>query len=447
MTRVIDLDDYMDDRPISRAHVVLLSVCALAMLLDGFDIYIVGSLGPAIAAYFKVPPASLSRVFLLQQAGLALGAFLISPVADRVGRKKVLLACTFAFGLLTLAALAARTLLEFSLLRCAAGFFLSGVIPTALALLMETAPRRMRGRFVSIAFVGYGAGPTCGALVGAFLLKDHGWQIGFWIAGLLSLLFIGAGAALLHETPQFRFARDPKDPLIARAVKRFCPDLRDQDLAFTRQARAIVHRANPRVIFGSGRAIGTVLLWSMFFFGMGTLAFEAAWLPTVFLVKSGVPLIRYSSVVAVAGVLGLLGTLSVGFFLDRFRPSLVLAVIYLGVAVAMLVLPHAVFGTLLFTVSLMALKMLFGGGQTGMNAVATQFYPVEMRATGVGWAFGAGRIGSIVGPAAGGLMLTSDLTLVQFFMVLTVPILLTAAMAASLGGATRRAGRGVGAAS
>ena len=387
--------------------IVVLLLCAAALLIDGFDVYLVGNLGPAIATHFHTRPANLALVFLLQQTGLAVGAFLVGPIAGRIGRRNVLLGCAAAFGVLTLAAIFSDSLLEFAVLRAIAGLFLSGLVPTAIAMLVDVTPAKRQGLFVALAFTGYGAGTIGGALVAAVLLRHYGWQSGFWIGGIVPLLFVLVAGWLLPQG-------------IGR--------LRRSPVGVAPQSTITAIRG----LFAAGRARPTLFLWATFFLASGTLALMASWMPTFFAERGGIPLPVYSAVAAYSLAGALVGTATIGLLLDRRRPTPVAMKLYLLLAAALELVGRARFGTPIFIVGFIALTLFQGAGQTSLSVVVAQSYPRDLRVSGIGWAFGAGRIGAIVGPGLGGLMMAADFSLAQFFLCIGVPFLLCAGLLAGL---------------
>lgn len=425
MQQTIDLEAFVDDLRLSGIHFLALAMCSLALLIDGFDLFLVGIVGPEIAKTYHEAPSHLSLVFLLQQIGVAVGAFGISPVADRIGRKKVLLFCAAAFGGLTLGTMLARTLVEFAMMRCVAGIFLGGMIPNAVALLVEIVPRRSRSLFVALAYTAYGAGSVGGALVSALLVKDHGWQISFWIGGVAPLFYVLVGVWAVHESIQFRVLRNTADPVVLRLIRRLRPALRDQALTLTLPPRRTIAKSRATDVFNDGRVVTTALIWTSSFLVIGTFALTQAWLPTLYNARLGIPVPVYSSVWALAGSIGLLGTPAIGFVLDRLRPARVLAATFAGAAAALFGLANTTFGTMSFIAAMIALIFFLGAGGTGLTAITARYYPAEIRATGVGWAAGTGRIGAILGPLAGGMMLARGYSVREFLLLLSVPAWLT----------------------
>ena len=418
-----DIQAFFDRQRVSGVHVAVLAICTFVMFIDGFDIFMVGRIAPAIADGFHQPVAALTPVFFYQQIGLAIGAFAMTPLADRLGRRRLLIFCSLAFGLLTLVCVVAQNLFQLAVLRGISGVFLSGGLPVAMALLAEMTPARRRSTFLTIALVGYSAGAAAGSAVAAWLIDRHGWQIGFWLGGILPLLSIPLLLLAVPESIQFRVARDPADPSIPRTLRRL-----DRAVALTGQEQFAVGDGSHRAanagaldIFRDGRARTTILLWLAAMLSMSTTALLAAWLPTFFREMAGISIQRFAvaSLISFAG--GVVGTLTIGYLLDRVRANRLIPFFYIGMAAMMVILGRVPFGSDLFVIAFVFSAFCQTGGQSGINAFTAQLYPASMRSTGFGWSGGAGRIASIAAPGLGALALTSHLTLPQTMTFIALP--------------------------
>ena len=224
-SKTFDVNHFLDSRSLGRAHVVTVVLLIFTMIVDGYDIFLVGIVLPFLAKDLGLAPAALTIVVVVQQFGLLLGNFVVGPIADRYGRRVTLLTCLAVFGALTLLAPFASTVQEFVLLRFVTGVFLSGVIPNAIALVSELMPARVRATFVSITFAGFTMGTT---VIGAPVVKwlvPYGWQYAFVAGGVLPLVLVVALYFALPESLRFLTGRNPQDPRIPRQLRRLDPSL------------------------------------------------------------------------------------------------------------------------------------------------------------------------------------------------------------------------------
>lgn len=429
-----DLQPLLDRQTRIAPHLPLLVLMTLIMLIDGYDVFMLGKIAPAMAADFGEPVTRFTLIFVLQQAGLAAGSFLVGPLSDRYGRKTIILICVALFGLLTLAPIWASSLAEVAAMRGVAGLFLAGIIPNAAAMLTEFAPPHRRASFVSIAFTGYTAGGAGSALVVIWLLESHGWQSAFLIGGIVPLVLAPLFWLFTNESLQFRIRRDPGDPAIRRAALKLDPSL---DLAGVRRFRLGAPAAQGRTprpgdalsVFRDGRARMTLMLWTTFFLALGLISLLGAWMATFFYQLADVPLSRWAAYSLLSFAGGIMGTTSVGFLMDRYGRTGVLVVLFLFDAVALALIGMLPFGSAAFVAALLVWGYCQAGGQAGINAICAQAYPTSIRASGVGWAFGVGRLGGIALPALGGLMLASQASLAEVFLVVAAgPLLIALAL-------------------
>jgi AAHS family 4-hydroxybenzoate transporter-like MFS transporter len=431
----IDIQAVIDRQPSIRRQIPLLVMMTLVMFIDGYDVFMLGRIAPAIADEFGEPATRLTLVFVLQQVGLAVGSFIIGPLSDRFGRKSMLLISSAVFGLLTLGVLYCHTLAEVAVLRGAAGFFLAGVIPNATALLTEFTPPRRRASFVSIAFTGYTVGGAAASFAALGMLKHFGWRSTFWIGGLIPLLLVPAVALVVRESLQFRLRRNPADRRIGRDLAAIEPELVIADTSeFT------IARPDDRpeakgltALFGEGRAPVTLLLWGAYFIALGMISLLGSWSATFFLKLDHIPLDVSAAWSLLSFVAGVGGTTTIGAIMDRFGRARVLTILFVIDAVSIGMMGLVPYGGWAFAILTITWGYAQAGGQGGLNALCAQAYPSVVRSTGVGWAFGIGRVGGIALPALGGWALASGLPIGTCFLLAGALPLLVATTLVGLG--------------
>ena len=417
-----NIQQFIDEQKIGRSHYAVLLLSGLVLFIDGFDIFMVGKIAPAIAEDFGVSPAAMTLVFLLQQIGLAVGAFFVSPLSDFFGRKRMLVISSIIFGTLTIATVFAPTILILAILRGLSGLFLAGVLPAAVALLAEFTPKYRRSTFIAIGIAGYSAGSAAGAGI-ALLVPTYGWESGFWIGGLLPLLLIPALILWMPESLSFRVNRNPLDPAIPRTIRAIAPaiHLTGTEEFTTVEAGKKPRKTNVLDVFRDGRARTSTIIFASCVLSMGNIALLAAWLPTFFQEMGGISIQRFAIAAMIGFMGGLAGTVSIGFLMDRVRPTRLIPVYYVGIAVSLVLMGYIPFGTPAFIVLLICWSFCQSGGQAGLNMLMTQVYPTAIRSTGVGWAGGAGRIGGVIFPLFGGLALASAFTLPLTLKLIALP--------------------------
>lgn len=418
----IDLVALIEDKCANRFRVSLVIMTCAIMLLEGYDIQVLAYAAPSIIKAWNVNRAYFGPVFGFSLFGYMLGATLLSNLADRLGRKKIILSGILVFGVFNLASAFAHTLTVLLILRFLAGIGLGASIPSTIALAVEYFPARARATVIGVMFVGYTVGAMIGGFIAARLIPQYGWPSVFYIGGLLPLALAAFLLFLLPESVRFLALTGKHTKKIAAILTRLRPDL-----TIGRDTQFVVREEKQRGIpvqhlFTEGRARMTLLLWFAYITSLLGHYFLTSWLPTL-LVGAGVPL---SHAVITAGLLqggGGLGGLLLCWLLDKRGISVIAIAFALAAPLIILIGPFARISDFL----LMALIFVTGGcllgGQIGLNAVSGTFYPTYIRSTGSGWALGVGRVGSILGPVLGGVLISLSIPISTLFAFAAIPML------------------------
>lgn len=439
-----DVEEFIDKQAIGRTQLMVLLVCGLVCFIDGFDMFMIGKIAPAIAADFGQPPEAMATLFVWQQIAMAVGAFVVSPMADRFGRQKMLVIACALFGTFTLASVWSQSLDQLTVLRALASVFMAAGLPMALAIISEAAPARRRGTFVALSMVGYSTGNAASGAVAVWLIDIYGWQSAFWIGGLAPLACIPLLLFLVPESIKFRAERNPRDPRIAASLRRMDPalELPDDAVFVLGNSDGKARKAKLSDIFTEGRGLMTCVLWAACLISMTSIALTSQWLPTFFQEMGGIPIQQFA-VSALIGYLGsIAGTLVIGYLMDRFRATRMIPLFYLGLFMAFLGMGWVSFEAQIFVFILIAFNFLQTGGQTGLNTLITKIYPPRMRSTALGWAGGAGRVGGVLAPLYGGYAVAQDFSL-QLTLGLAALLPLTVAVLILILGQVVRNGKAV----
>ena len=422
-SNTIDVTEAIEQAPFGHLQLLILSLCAWIALLDGFDTQAIAYVAPVIAEQWGIAMSGFGPIFGAGLAGLTVGAFILSPAADRFGRKSVILLSVLLFGFFAVITARATTLNELLIFRFLTGLGLGGAMPNIIALTSEYAPKRMRAILIAVMFCGFPLGSTVGGVISAPLISSFGWQSVFLLGGILPLVTVVVLFIWLPELIRYLVARGVSDKSVARLLARLNPAIRQNA-----ESRFVIH-GPPAVgfpvtkLFQEGRAAMTTLLWVAFFMNLLVMYFLVNWMPSL-LMASGLPLNVAILSTAVLNAGGVCGAIVLARFIDRVNPYLVLGGAYS--ASALFIAAIAIGAGNIWT--LMIATFLAGSGvvgaQIGMNALAAGLYPTSIRSTGVGWALGVGRIGSIIGPVAGGMLLSLGWNAQSVVLIAAVPALL-----------------------
>ncbi len=423
-----DLDQFFDGQSIGRIHALILVILTLAMIVDGYDIHVVGLMLPLISQDWGVKPSALTGVFVAQQFGLLVGVVLGGTLGDRFGRRPVLVGCLAAMGLCTLCIAQAQSPLQLIILRFISALFFSGVLPNCVAYASEIAPKKYRAAFITIVFCGYTGGHFISALVLTFVVGPMGWHGAFYVGGLLPLLLVPVVLLYLPESARFLASHRAPAIEIGKLLKRFDPTLLLQGterfiVAGAKQASA---RFPVGELFRGDLLRLTLLVWAGYSFAFILNQLMSNWDTTILHNVAGLPLEHIALILTFRTGAGMIGTITSGMLMDRFGASRVLAVFYLATAVLLGLVGFLDLGSVLALAVFTLLSFSLNSGLAGLNAIAAIIYPARMRVTGVAWGSGVGRVGGMLGPVLGGMLLTGMPNVTVIYMCAAVPAALTA---------------------
>jgi AAHS family 4-hydroxybenzoate transporter-like MFS transporter len=446
-TAALDIRRFIDDRPVSRYQLLVAVMCGLIVFVDGFDAQAMGFVAPALSAAMGISRGVLGSVISSGLVGMMIGALVSGPLADRIGRKPVLVACALIFGAGSLLTATAQSVESLMVWRAITGLGMGGAMPNAIALTSEYMPRRRRAGAVTMMICGFSLGAAVGGFVAASIIPRFGWPSVFIVGGIFPIAIALASVALLPESIRFLLVRGRAESRARAYLARIAPG---ENLAVPLSPGQDEHPSTGlgagsstgpgagatgafivAELFTNGRALVTTLIWVIYFMNLLNLYFLNSWLPTI-ISDAGIPVetaIRLTSLFQIGGIIG---AVALGRLLDRTFSFTVLAGCYAWAAAFVYAIGHSGPSVPLLALTIACAGVGIIGGQNASHALSSEFYPTHMRSTGVGWALGIGRIGSIVGPLVGGLLLAQNAQMRDIFWAAVIPALIAAAAAAGI---------------
>ncbi len=396
-------------------------ICFLMNMLDGMDVMVVSYAAPAIGKEWAISPQAMGSVFSAGLLGMTLGTLFIAPRADIVGRRTIILFSALVMGTMVFATYLAQSVEILLFFRFISGLGIGSMLASTATLTSEYAPKRTKDFWVSFVMSGYPIGAVISGLVAAQIIPVYGWHTMFQIAGLATLCTLPLIWFFLAESLDFLLKKQPTGGLQkANAIlsKMNEPTLEN----FPPLSIQTLEKPSVTSLLTPERRRSTLQLWLALFMAFASLYFLTTWIPK--LASSAglsMELAIYAGTVFNLGAF--LGIMTQGYLSSHFG----LRRTIFGF-LAMTAFLMAIFGFFKGSVLVLVLFGLIGfgvqGGFVGLYAVAARFYPTEIRSTGVGFAMSAGRIGGIVGPFVGGLLIGWGLSMTTNFMVFAVPTLL-----------------------
>jgi AAHS family 4-hydroxybenzoate transporter-like MFS transporter len=313
-------------------------------------------------------------------------------------------------------------------LRFLTGLGLGGAMPNVIALSAEYTPARLRSTAIGVMFCGFPLGAVLGGLLAAQIIPAFGWQSVFIIGGVVPLLFSFVLAFALPESVRFVAGKSGSDGKVRDLIRRAVPNVQlPSGVRFhTTQAAGASRSAALAELFGADRIAATIMLWAAFFMNLLMYYFLINWLPLT-LQQAGIALSQAILFTALLNAGGIVGTVVLARVIDRTGSFRILWLVLLAAAVAIAAIGTVSReGSVALAIAVFAAGFCVNGAQNNMNALAAGLYTTPVRATGVGFALGIGRIGSILGPLVGGILLAANMPLQNLFIIGALPALVAA---------------------
>ncbi|MFI8979947.1 aromatic acid/H+ symport family MFS transporter [Pseudomonas sp. BMW13] len=425
--QTIDIPSVIDSNRLSRSQLWILIMVGLTVVMDGFDVQSMGYVAPAIIADWGVSKAELGPVFGAGLFGMLVGSLTLSVLADKIGRRPVLIWATVFFSLCMLVTAHVTSIGQLQVIRFVTGLGLGAIMPNALALVGEFSPRNKRVTLMMLVSCGYTVGAVLGGLVSAWMIPLWGWQSVFYLGGIFPLLIAALMYVYVPESMQFLVVKGRRLDEVGRTLRRIDPSLKVD--GSTRYALAETAQGGAPVVelFREGRGVATVLLWVVNFMNLLNLYFLSSWLPTI-ATSAGLSTSTAVMVGTTLQVGGVLGTLLMGPVIDRIGFFKVLVPCFALAALSIALIGQPGIGLPLLFLVVTVTGFCIIGGQPAVNALAATYYPTALRSTGLGWSLGIGRWGSIAGPVLGGLLIQFEWSNSEIFLAMAVPTVIAALM-------------------
>jgi benzoate transport len=378
-----------------------------------------------IAEDLNLGPKTLGFVFSAGLIGMAIGAIFLAPLADRFGRKKLILASALIMGLSVLLTAFSETILELIIMRLISGLGIGCMLATTATLTSENVLNNSKDFWVSLVISGYPVGAVVSGYVAAAIIPSYGWESMFLLAGLTTLITIPLIFFFVSESPQFYLKKQPNGALekVNRILIKmnFKPldSLPDVELITTNNS--LVSR-----LFSNKYKISTLQLWAALFFAFGCLYFLISWIPKL-ATDAGlsIELAIYAGTIFNVGAF--FGIILQGYFSSKIGLKKTIS-IFLFLTFLLMASFKLFVGTDILLLIYFLLGFSLQGGFVGLYAVAARLYPTEFKTTGVGWAIGMGRVGGILAPLIGGFLISIGLSLSANFFIFSIPALLASVL-------------------
>ena len=433
----INVRQFIDERPISRYQILVAVLTCLIVMFDGLDLTIMAFCAPEIIRDWGISKPSMAPVFGAVFFGLAAGAATAGPISDRYGRKVVLPAAVFLFGLFTLLAATAQGTTPLIIMRALSGVGLGAAIPNAVALMSEFAPKARRNMLVTIIFSGFTLGASGAGLVAAWLIPAFGWKGALAAAGAMPMIAAVFLLLVLPESPVFLAAKGKGQDRIRKTLRKIAPDATIPEFSrFTTDKAPEAHKGAIRLIFTSKYRLTSIMLAVSYFMGLLTTYLLGNWLP-VLSRDAGFNMNQAVILLTLYTLAGPVGGIVLGAVMDRTKPAIVVSTTFALVALMLASISVAPKNMLVTSTLICVLGLFLHGTNTALNALASSSFPVESGSTGVSFMHAVGRFGAISSAFVGGVMLGFGWGLADVVLALAVPMLVGCVAMFTLRGSAR----------
>lgn len=418
----INVQEFFNTHKLSSFQWMIFLFTFFIAFFDGLDTAAIGYIAPSLLAEWGIDKSELKPVMSAALFGLAFGAVAFGPLADKIGRKAMLIASVFIFSVFSIAAAFATSLTELEILRFITGVGLGAAMPNAVTILSEFCPDNKRSFMVNTMFCGFPIGAAVGGFVSAWLIPAFGWQSVLILGGTVPLIMSIAMIWMIPESVRYLvFKKKP-----AADIKRILAKIdvsANQATEFVMTEKAVAEKSEKTgmaVVLSKHYVLGSVMLWMSYFLGLMVFYAIINWMPTLFK-EANMPA-HLGPIVTGLFAIGGLGAIASGWLMDRFNGNLLIAAFSFLTAVSVALIGISInWGLAAFIAVVIFAGIMQNTAQSSLPALAAAFYPTAGRTTGVSWMTGIGRFGAIAGTFLMGFMVERDMTWAQMFYVLAVP--------------------------
>ncbi|WP_321284109.1 MFS transporter [uncultured Vibrio sp.] len=413
----INVNEAVDNAKFNQFHWKVLFWCTLIIIFDGYDLVIYGVVLPKLMSQWALDPYVAGMLGSAALFGMMFGAMGFGMLSDKLGRKKTILMCVVLFSAVSAINGLASTPWQFGILRFIAGLGIGGVMPNVVSLMTEYSPKKSRSTLVALMFSGYAVGGMMSAGLGIWIVPRFGWEIMFFLAAVplallpLMIKYLPESLTFLVTQNREQEARE----LLAK-VEPNC-DINQDSVLFVSSAEKA--KAPVLELFRDGRMFSTLMFWTAFFCCLLMVYALGSWLPKLMSV-AGYGLSSSLMFLMILNVGAIIGAVGGGWLADRFSLRSVLVCFFILGSISLVMLGYNNPTWVLYTLVGIAGAATIGS-QILLYAYVAQYYPTNIRSTGLGWASGVGRNGAIFGPMVGGTLLAMALPHQVNFLVLAIP--------------------------
>jgi MFS transporter, AAHS family, benzoate transport protein len=409
----VNIQPYLDNAKFNTFHRNVLLWTAFIIIFDGYDLFIYGTVLPGLMKTWNLTPIEAGSLASYALFGMMFGSFIFGTIATRIGTKKAIIICILLFSSFTFLCGFAQTPTTFAIFRFLAGLGIGGVMPYAVALMAEYAPKNIRHTLVTTMFSGYAVGGIISVLSGMFLIPHFGWQAVFYI-GIIPILLLPFILRSLPESLNF-LVKTGKTANANTILTKLSPSYSPQNDTVLEISDTVASTTSVGELFKNKRLLSTLMFWLAFFCCLLVVYGLTSWLTKLIMAKPEYKdnLSLSLTFLLVFNLGAVFGAIMGGRLGDKYDLRKTVIGFFVIAAIVIALLGYT--SSFLLYILMFIAGATTSGNQILMNSLVAQYYPALLRSTGFGWALGVGRIGAIIGPILGGILVGWKLPFEQNF--------------------------------
>jgi len=416
--------EVIDKGGVSAQQMLVVGLCMFFNMLDGFDITAMAVVAGSVSAELGLTADRLGWIFSFALAGMMGGAMVLAPVADIIGRRKLIILAIALIGVSMMLTAAATTLTEFVVLRFISGLGAGAMLASQAALASEYSPDKLRAFSVAAVTSGYPLGAMMTSVIAAQVMPSWDWRGMFWFGGILTFSMVLVAWLLIPESPMYLFERRPPGALgrINQILRRLGKEpIAALPTAVAGRAEKLGFATGMLRLLHADQLKTTLTLWTAFLLCFSTLYFLMSWIPKL-MEDSGFGAEAGRDAYLLFNLGGVIGIYVMGWLSTRYKLTDLICCLSVAAAIFMVVFALAPKQLNLLLALTLVVGIFQQGGFTGLYSAAAKAYPTTIRSTGIGWSIGLGRFGAVVGPAAAGYLIAAGIDMSANYIIFAVPM-------------------------
>ncbi|MDH6288233.1 MFS transporter [Rhodococcus opacus] len=417
------------DAPMSRLQTNTVILCLVMNLIDGYDLLVTSFVGPTIAKQWGLSGSQLGVLLSSGLAGMAIGAMFLAPLADRIGRRRLVLGALAVTTVSMVAASLSQSFLQLVACRVITGAVVGAMAACLPVLASEYASKKRRGLVVALITTGYGFGSVIAGLTATFTLEPFGWRAVFAFGAILTGVLFLVGLRYLPESLDYLIVQQPRNalPTLNKLLARMGHDTVDSLPYHQKSTAASLASA----LFRGRTGIRTILLWVAFTSVMTSYYFASSWTPGL-LREAGMSNQQGISGGLLFNIGGIAGALLIGLLALRVRSGPLTTAFFCVAAGALVLFSFSLSSLAIALVVAVLVGMTLNGALSGLYIITPDLYPANLRATALGMAVAVSRLGAVFAPLVAGFLLDMEWKPTSLFLVFAIPAVIGAIATAAI---------------